>query len=275
MRGQRGLSGSEVGRPEPRTGKQPWRWQRCWGGWASQRRWVGLWWLLAWWLPSMGSHGVGHEWSDLAAAAAAGNSLIAVETQIQPEASDLLYFQLFSICNLIYYFYLIKILLNISLYHALPRAEKTIQFNLVAQSCPTLCDPMDCNTSGLPAHHQLPEFTQTCVHWVSDAIQPSHPLWSPPPTFNLSQHQCLFKWVSPLHQVPKISEFQFQHRSFQWTLRTDLLQDGLVGSPCSPRDSQEPSPTPQFKSINSSALSFLYSQTLTPIHDHWKNHSFH
>ena len=73
-------------------------------------------------------------------------------------------------------------------------------------------------------------------------------------------------------QVAKELEFQLQHQSFQWTFRTDLLEDGLFGSPCSPRDSQESSPTPQFTSINSSALSFLYGQTLTSIHDHWKNH---
>ena len=72
---------------------------------------------------------------------------------------------------------------------------------------------------------------------------------------------------------PKYWEFQLQHQSFQWIFRTDFLQDGLVGSPCSPRDSQESSPTPQFKSINSSALSFLYSPTLTFIHDYWKKHS--
>ena len=72
---------------------------------------------------------------------------------------------------------------------------------------------------------------------VSDAIQPSHPLSSPsPPTFNLSQHQGLFKWLSSSHQVAKVLELQLQHQSFQWTLRTDLLSDGLVGSPCSPRD---------------------------------------
>ena len=82
-----------------------------------------------------------------------------------------------------------------------------------------------------------------------------------------------FKWVSTSHQVAKVLEFQLQHQSFQWTSRTDLLQNRLVGSPCSLRDSQESSPTPQFKSINSSALSFLYSPTLTSIHDHWKNHS--
>ena len=88
---------------------------------------------------------------------------------------------------------------------------------------------------------------------------------------NLSQHQGLFKWVSSSHQVAKVLEFQLQHQSWCWTPRTDLLYDGLVGSPCSPRDSQESSSTPQFKSINSLALSFLYSPTLTSIHDHWKN----
>ena len=85
----------------------------------------------------------------------------------------------------------------------------------------------------------------------------------------------LFQWVSSLHEVAKVLELQLQRQSFQWTPRTDLLQDGLVGSLCSPRDSQESSPTPQFKSINSSVLSFLYSPTLTSIHDHWKNHSLH
>ena len=149
----------------------------------------------------------------------------------------------------------------------------SVQFSLVTQSCPTLCDPMTA-APGLPVPHQLLESTQTHVHWVSDAIQPSHPLLYPSaPAFNLSQHQGLFKWVSPLHKMAKWLEFQLQHESFQWTPRTDLLWDGLVGSPCSPRDSQESSPTPQFKSINSSALSFLYSPTLISIHDYWKNHS--
>ena len=130
------------------------------------------------------------------------------------------------------------------------------------------------HTPGLPVHHQLPESTQTHGHWVGDAIQPSHPLSSPsPPALNLSQHQGLFQWVSSSHQVAKVLEFQLQHQSFQWTPRTDLLYDGLVGSTCSPRDSQDSSPTPQFKSINSSALFFLYSLTLTSIHNHWKNHS--
>ena len=75
----------------------------------------------------------------------------------------------------------------------------------VTQSCRTLCDPMDCSTPGLPVHHQLWEFIQSHVRWVRDAIQPSHPLLSPsPPTFNLSQHQGLFKWVSSSHQVAKV-----------------------------------------------------------------------
>ena len=77
-----------------------------------------------------------------------------------------------------------------------------VQLSSVAQSGSTLCDPMDCSTPGLPVHCQLPEFTQTHVHWVSDAVQPSYPLSSPsPPAFNFSQHQGLFKWVSSLHQV--------------------------------------------------------------------------
>ena len=84
-----------------------------------------------------------------------------------------------------------------------------LQFSSVAQSCPTLCDPMNHSMPGLPVHHQLPEPTQTHVHWVSDAIQSSHPRWSPsPPTLNLSQHQSLFKWVSSSHQVAKVLEFQ-------------------------------------------------------------------
>ena len=147
-------------------------------------------------------------------------------------------------------------------------------FSSVTQSCPTLCDPMSCSTPGLPVHHQLPEFTQTQVHRVSDAIQPSHPLSSPsPPAPNPSQHQSLFQWVSSSHEVAKVLEFQLQHHSFQRIPRADLLQNGLVGSPCSPRDSRQSSPTPQFKSINSSVLSLLHSPTLTSIHDHRKNHS--
>ena len=91
------------------------------------------------------------------------------------------------------------------------------QFSSVAQSCLTLCHPMDCSMPGLAVHHQFPELAQTPVHRVGDAIQPSHPLSSPsPPAFNLSQHQGLFQWVSSSHQVTKVVELQLQHQSFQW-----------------------------------------------------------
>ena len=153
-------------------------------------------------------------------------------------------------------------------------AYPSVQFSSVAQSFPTLCDPMNCSTPGLPVHHQLPEFTQTHVHLVNDAIQPSHPRSSPlPPAPSPSQHQGLFQSVNSSHEVAKVLEFQLQHHSLQRNPRADLLQNGLVGSPCSPTDSQESSPAPQFKSINTLVLSFLHSPTLTSIHDYWKNHS--
>ena len=83
---------------------------------------------------------------------------------------------------------------------------------------------MNCSMPGLLVHHQLPEYTQTHVHRVSDAIQPSHPPSSPsPPAFNLSQPQGLSQGVISLHQVAKVLEFQLQHQSFQWIFRTDLL----------------------------------------------------
>ena len=129
---------------------------------------------------------------------------------------------------------------------------------------------MDCSRPGLPVHHQLPEFARTHVHWVGDAIQPSHPLLSPsPPIFNLCQHQGLFKWVCSLHHVAKVLELQLQHQSFQWiSFRLDwfdlLAVQGTLKNLL---------PTPQFKSINSSALSFIYSPILISIHDYWKNHS--
>ena len=94
----------------------------------------------------------------------------------------------------------------------------SVQFSSVAQSCLTLCNPMNHSTPGLPVHHQLPEFTQTHVHWVGDAIQPSYPLSSPsPPVPSPSQHQGLFQWVNSSHEVAKVLEFQLQHQSFQWT----------------------------------------------------------
>ena len=101
--------------------------------------------------------------------------------------------------------------------HSHNKAPKAgwLQFSLVAQSCLTLCNPMDCSTPGFSAHPQLLKLTQTYVHWVSDAIQPSHPLMSPSPAFNLSQLQILFQGVSSSHQVAKVLEFQLQHQSFQ------------------------------------------------------------
>ena len=99
-----------------------------------------------------------------------------------------------------------------------------IKFSSVAQSCLTLCDPMDSSMPGFPVYHQLMELTQTHVYWVGDAIQPSHPLSSPsPPAFYLSQHQGLFQWVSSSHQVAKVLEFQLQHQSFQWIFWIDFL----------------------------------------------------
>ena len=132
-----------------------------------------------------------------------------------------------------------------------------------------LCDSTDCNLPGFAILHCPPEFAVTHVRWVGDTIQPSHPLLpSSSPAFNLSQPQGLFHWVGSSYQVAKVLEFQLQHQSFQWTFRTDFFYDWLVGSPFSPRDSQESSPTPHFKSISSSVLSFLYSPILTSRHDY-------
>ena len=98
------------------------------------------------------------------------------------------------------------------------------QFSSVAQSCPTLCDPMNHSTPGLPVHHHLPEFTQTQVHRFGDAIQPSHPLSYPsPPSPSPSQHQGLFQWVNSSHEVAKVLEFRLQHQVFQRNPRADLL----------------------------------------------------
>ena len=106
--------------------------------------------------------------------------------------------------------------------------KKWHQFSSVAQSCPTLCDPVNCSMPGFPVNHQLPKLTQTQVHWVSDAIQPSHPLSSPsPPAFNLSQHQCIFQWVNSSYQVAKVLKFQLQHQSFQ-RIFISLVSKGLA-----------------------------------------------
>ena len=104
------------------------------------------------------------------------------------------------------------------------KSSRDVSISSVSQSCPAICDPMDCSTPGFPVYHQLPELAQTHVHWVSDATQPSHPLLSPsPPAFNLSQSKGLFKWASSSHQVAKVLEFQLQHQSVQWIFRTDFL----------------------------------------------------
>ena len=150
---------------------------------------------------------------------------------------------------------------------------KSGEFSSV-QLCSNLCDSMDSSKPGLPVHHQLIEFTQTHIHWVGDAIHPPHPLLSPPPTFNLSQHQGLFKWVSTSHQVAKVlgvsasasvNEYFSEYSGLiffrmEWL---DLLSvQGILKSFL------------QHHSATTSALSFLYSLTLTSIHDYWKSHSF-
>ena len=132
---------------------------------------------------------------------------------------------------------------------------------------------MDWSTSGFPVHHQLRELTQTHFHRVGDAIQPSHPLLSPsPPGFNLSQHQGLFKWVSSSHQCPKYGSFSFSINpsseysgltSFRMNWLDLLAVQRTLKSPLQP----------QFKSISPSVFAFVYSPTLTSIHDDWKNHS--
>ena len=147
-------------------------------------------------------------------------------------------------------------------------------FSSVSQLCPTLCDPMNDSTPGVPVHHQLPEFTQIHVHWVSDAIQPSHlcrPFLLLPSIFPSIR---VFSNESALHiRWPKYWSFSFnispsnEHPALI-SFRMDWLDLFAV------QGTLNPSLTPQFKSINSLVLGFLYSPTLTSIHDYWKNHSF-
>ena len=147
------------------------------------------------------------------------------------------------------------------------------QFSSVAQSCLTLGNPIDCTMPGFPVHHQLPELTQTHVHWVSDTTQSSHPLLSPPSAFNLSQHQGLFQWVGFWIRWPKYWSFSFNIRlssEYSGLISFRMDQLDLLAVP----GTLKSFPTPHFKSTSSSALSFLYSPTLTSIHDYWKNHSF-
>ena len=150
----------------------------------------------------------------------------------------------------------------------------SVQFSSVAQSCPTLCSPMDSGMPGFPVHHQLPECVQTHVHWVGNAIQPSHPVLYP--------FSSCFQSFPASESFPMSQFFASGGQSIRVSASASVLpmniQDwfhlGLTGLiSCSARDSQESSPTAQFKSISCSALSFLHSPTLTSIHDHWKNHS--
>ena len=126
----------------------------------------------------------------------------------------------------------------------------------------------------LPCPSPIPRvYSNSCSlsRWCPPTILSSVIPFSSYPQSFPEKHQGLFQWVSSSYQVAIV--LKLQHQSFQWIFRTDFLLDGLVESPCSPRDFQEFSPTPQLKSIKCSALSFLYSPTLTPIHDYWKNHS--
>ena len=149
------------------------------------------------------------------------------------------------------------------------------QFSSVTQSCLTLCDPMGCSTPGFPVHHQLPKFAQIHVYPVGDAIQPSHPLSSPsPPTFNLSQGQDLFQWVSSSHQVARVLEFSASASVFPMNIQ-DWFPWGLTGlislqfKVLSRVFSNTTVQKHQFLS-----LSFLDGPALTSIHDYWKNYSF-
>ena len=149
-----------------------------------------------------------------------------------------------------------------------------VQFSSVTQACPTLCDPMNRSTSGLPCPSPTPGVhwdSRPSSQWCHPAISSSVVPFSSCPqslpaseSFPVSQ---LFAWGGQSTRVSALAH------SLQRNPRADFLQNGLVGSPCSPRDSQESSPIPQFKSINSSALSLLHSPTLTSIHEHRKNHS--
>ena len=149
---------------------------------------------------------------------------------------------------------------------------KLVQFS---QSCLTLRDAMDCSMPGFPVHHQLQELTQTHVHWVGDAIQPSHRLSSPSPrAFNHSQNQGLFQWVSSLHQVAKDWSFSFSISpsneysgliSFRMEWLDLLAVQGTLKSLLQHHSS---------KASILWVLNFLYSPALTSIHDYWKNQSF-
>ena len=137
------------------------------------------------------------------------------------------------------------------------------------KSYPPFCDPTDCNTPGFPVLHHLPQLAQTHVHWVGDATELSRPVIP----FSFCLQSCPASGSFPVSQL-FISGGQNTGASALALVPPMNIQDWLVWSPCSPRDSQESSLTPQFKSINSSALSLFHGPTLTSIHDYWRNHSF-
>ena len=152
----------------------------------------------------------------------------------------------------------------------------SVQFNSVTQSCLTVCNSMDCSMPGFPVHHQLLELAQTHVHPVGDAIQPPHPLLSP-------SSLAFLQSFPASGSFPTSQFFTSGGRSIGASASASVLPMniqgsfplGLTGWPhCSSRVSQASSPTTQFESINSSALSFLYGPTFTSIHDYWKNNSF-
>ena len=154
------------------------------------------------------------------------------------------------------------------------RVQGSVHFSSVTQLCLTLCNPMDCSTPGFPVHHQLPELIQTHVHQVSDAIQPSRPLSSPSFLPSMFPSIRVFSNESVLHiRWPK-------YRSFSFSISPSKEYSGLISFRIDWFDLLAVQGTlksllqPQLKSINSSSLSFLYSPTLTSIHDYWKNHSF-
>ena len=146
----------------------------------------------------------------------------------------------------------------------------SVQFSSVAQSCP-LCNPMNCSTPGLPVHHQLLELTQTHIHQVHDAIQPSHPLSSPsPPAPSPSQHQSLFQWVNSSHEVAKVLEF------FSFSIIPSKEIPGLISFRMDWLDllAVQGTLNSLLQHHSSKASILLHSPTLTSIHDYWKNHSF-
>ena len=145
-----------------------------------------------------------------------------------------------------------------------------IEYSSVAQSCPTLCNLIDCSVPGFPVPHQLPEPTQTHVHHVGDAIQPSHPLSSPSPPPSIRSFPVSQLFASGGQRTGISGSTSVLPMNVQ-----DWFPLGLTGLfSCCPRDSQESSPASQFESINSLALSLPYGPTLTSVHDYWKNHCF-